>query len=177
MNDKVKYCLKIVISLLAGFAFYWLDQYTKILSVMLFKDQAPLVLIKGVLELTYLENKGAAFGMMQGKIPFFLILTPIVVLAIAFVYIRLLKTPKYKALKICLFFLAVGAVGNLVDRAALNYVRDFIYFRLINFPVFNVADIYVTCSVFALAFIVLFVYKEKDIEEISALLKFWKKGE
>lgn len=175
MNSRVKFVLKILASLVIGFGLVWFDLYTKVLAVMLWKDQAPLKLIDGVLELTYLENKGAAFGMLQGKIPFFLIFTPIVAIGIAFVYVCLLRTQRFKGLRTCLLFLIAGAVGNFLDRVSLSYVRDFIYFRLINFPVFNVADIYVTCSVFVLAFLVLFVYKEKDFEEMTSLIKFWKK--
>ena len=63
-----------------------------------------------------------------------------------------------------LIFIAAGAAGNLYDRITLKYVRDFIYFSLIDFPVFNVADIYVTCSVFVLAFLIFFYYKEEDLQ-------------
>ena len=63
--------------------------------------------------------------------------------------------------------IAAGAAGNLYDRITLKYVRDFIYFSLIDFPVFNVADIYVTCSVFVLAFLIFFYYKEEDLQFIS----------
>ena len=69
----------------------------------------------------------------------------------------------------------VGAVGNFIDRIFRNYVVDFFYFELINFPIFNVADIYVTCGA-ALFFIVfIFVYKEEDVNEMGRLLFPWKK--
>ena len=66
-------------------------------------------------------------------------------------------------LRLVLVFLSAGAAGNLIDRVSLHYVRDFIYFSLIDFPVFNVADIYVTCSVFVLAYLIVFHYREEDL--------------
>lgn len=57
-----------------------------------------------------------------------------------------------------------GAAGNLIDRIRFGYVVDFFYFRLIDFPVFNVADIYVTVSFAVLLLLVFFQYKEEDLE-------------
>ena len=55
-----------------------------------------------------------------------------------------------------------GAIGNLIDRMIHHYVIDFFYFSLINFPIFNVADIYVTLSAIALILVIFFYYKEED---------------
>ena len=63
-----------------------------------------------------------------------------------------------------LFF--AGAIGNFIDRVRQGYVVDFFYFSLINFPIFNVADIYVTAAAFLLIFLCLFYYKEEDFEQI-----------
>ena len=82
----------------------------------------------------------------------------------------LLKTPnqhKYVKLHIALVFIASGAIGNMIDRLKLDYVVDFLYFSLINFPIFNVADIYVTLSAIYLVILLLFVYKERDLEFLS----------
>jgi signal peptidase II len=65
-------------------------------------------------------------------------------------------------MRVCLCFIAAGAVGNFIDRLLFSYVRDFIYFRLIDFPVFNVADIYITCATAILMLLALFYYKEDD---------------
>lgn len=140
------------------------DQITKFFAVVNLKDQPPWVLWQGVFELQYLENRGAAFGMLQGKKVFF-VLTSVIVLA-AIVYV-LAKTPcqkKYTKLHITLVFIASGAVGNLIDRIRYDYVVDFFYFCLIDFPIFNVADIYVTLSSIILAVLLLFVYKDSDLE-------------
>lgn len=138
------------------------DQWTKHLAVMHLKGNAPLELISGVLELRYLENRGAAFSILQNHQLFFCILTLVFLLAAVYVICRIPRSRYYLPVRICLVVLASGAVGNLIDRAAQKYVVDFIYFSIIDFPVFNVADIYVTLSVTALILLVLFRYKEKD---------------
>ena len=66
-----------------------------------------------------------------------------------------------------LSLIAAGAIGNMIDRIRFDYVVDFIYFVLINFPIFNVADIYVTVSTVILVILLLFVYKEEDLSFIS----------
>ena len=62
--------------------------------------------------------------------------------------------------------MAIGALGNFIDRVFRNYVVDFFYFKLIDFPVFNVADIYVTVAAFAMIILGLFYYKEEDYNKI-----------
>ena len=102
-------------------------------------SQAPAVLIKGVLELTYVENKGAAWGIFQGaRIPF-IILTALFLLGFLFVYFKF-KNEFNTLSKIVFALIFSGALGNLIDRAIFGYVRDMIYFSVINFPVFNIAD-------------------------------------
>ena len=82
---------------------------------------------------------------------------------------------RYLPLYISMVLLLSGAVGNLIDRAVRGFVVDFFYFSLIDFPIFNVADIYVTCGA-ALFFIVfIFVYKEEDVNEMGRLLFPWKR--
>ena len=71
---------------------------------------------------------------------------------------------KYRWLRFILVLLTAGALGNLIDRLRLNYVIDFFYFELINFPIFNVADIYVTVGMALLLILVLFYYKEEELE-------------
>ena len=81
---------------------------------------------------------------------------------IAYVLLKAPNKKRYIPLHLLLIVIAAGAVGNMIDRLRLNYVVDFIYFSLINFPVFNVADIYVTLATAFLAIPVLFRYKEED---------------
>ena len=122
--------------------------------------------IKNVFELYYLENRGAAFGIFQGKRVIFLIITIIILVFLSYCFWRIPYTRKYATLRGVLVLIAAGAVGNFIDRMCNGYVVDFFYFKLIDFPVFNVADIYVTVGTFILAFLLLFYYKEEDLDRI-----------
>lgn len=145
-----------------------LDQWTKHLAVLHLKDQPDIILIPGVFQLHYLENRGAAFGILQNQQWVFILLCAVFLIFIIWFYLRLPKQSHYLPLAALGVGIAAGAVGNLIDRIRLNYVVDFFYASCIDFPVFNVADIYVTVSVFLLVFFILFYYKE---EEDFAFLK------
>ena len=147
-----------------------LDQYTKALAVKHLAD-GPIPLIKGVFELQYLENRGAAFGMLQNQQTFFFIVTVITLILITILYIRMPHTKRFLPLRICLVSIVAGAIGNMIDRVTLKYVVDFFYFKLINFPIFNVADIYATCASILLILLLFFYYKDEDIDEIYKSLK------
>jgi len=124
-----------------------LDQLTKQWAVAALKGKESLVLIKGILEFSYLENTGAAFGSFRPD------------------------NPRFNPIRICGVFLISGAVGNLIDRVMNRYVVDFIYFVPIDFPKFNVADCYVTVTVFVLIFLFLFYYKSEETDVIISLKK------
>lgn len=140
-----------------------LDQLTKLWAVSALKDKEAVSVIKGIFELQYLENRGIAFGMFQNKYLIFILFTVIILVAIAYFYVNLPNTRRLIWLRFCLVLLAAGAIGNLIDRIVNNFVVDFLYFKLINFPIFNVADCYVTVSMIILIFLVLFYYKEDEI--------------
>ncbi len=74
---------------------------------------------------------------------------------------------KYLPLRVVGVLLGAGAVGNLIDRMAQSYVVDFLYFKLIDFPIFNVADCYVTAGAILLAVLILFVYKDEELGFLS----------
>ena len=143
-----------------------LDQITKILAADRLAD-GPFVLIPGVFELRYLENRGAAFGMLQNRRVFFLVLTIVFLAIIARIYLKIPTDRKYLPLRILSIVVTAGAIGNFIDRLILVYVRDFLYFSLIDFPIFNVADIYVTVSAFVFFVLVLIYYKDSDLEFLS----------
>ena len=147
------------------------DQWTKKMAVLRLKDQDPIVLIKNVFELYYLENRGAAFGIFQGKRVIFLIITIIILVFLSYCFWRIPYTRKFATLRGVLVFIAAGAVGNFIDRMCNGYVVDFFYFKVINFPIFNVADIYVTCSAIFLAVLLIFSYKEEDLNQLLKSLK------
>lgn len=118
-----------------------LDQITKLLAVRYLEPLGTLPLWKGVLHLTYVENTGAAFGMMKDSRWVFLLLSTVAILGIA---VYLFLGYARGALATVAFSLIVsGGVGNMIDRLRLGYVVDFIDFRLINFAVFNGADSFV----------------------------------
>ena len=146
-----------------------LDQYTKWLATGHLKGREPYVILEGVFELHYSENRGAAFGMLQGKQGFFFVIALAVCLLAGYAMWRMAGTGNRRYLRLGLFVTTVtaGAVGNMVDRVMQGYVVDFLYFKLINFPIFNVADIYVTVSAACLALLVGFYYKEEELQIFS----------
>ncbi len=138
------------------------DQITKRLAVNHLQD-ADIPLIQGVLELHYLENRGAAWGMLQNQ-TWFLVTVPILVLLILiYGYFKLPGEKKYTLLRFSLVLLASGAIGNFIDRLVNRYVVDFIYFSLIDFPVFNVADCYVCISAALILYCVFIKYKDDEL--------------
>lgn len=144
-----------------------LDQITKYVAESNLYMKNDIDIIKNVLTLTYLRNNGSAFGMFSGKINAFLVLTVIIVAVITYIVIRMPVTKRYLPMYIVCTMLVSGAIGNLIDRVRFGYVRDFIYFKLINFPVFNVADCYVTISVATFIVLILFIYKENEFDFLS----------
>ena len=161
MNKKL--ILKKYISALAGIlVLVAVDQYTKLLAVRHLKDQKPLVILDGVFELQYLENRGAAFGMLQDRRYFFVIMTVMVFVAVAYFYGITPASRRYLPLRLCMIVVTAGAVGNFIDRIVNGYVVDFFYISVINFPIFNVADIYVTVTFLALILLIFFYYGEED---------------
>lgn len=148
------------------------DQLSKLAAAKYLKQDGPVILWDGVFELRYLENRGAAFGIMQNKQIFFIIMTIVVLLGLSYIYLkRIPNERRFIPLNIIALLLAAGAIGNLIDRVILNYVVDFFYFKLIDFPIFNVADIYVTVAAVLLIIFSLFYYKEADFERILSMKK------
>ncbi|MCD8222582.1 MAG: signal peptidase II [Clostridiales bacterium] len=142
------------------------DRWTKSLAVLFLQNREPVVVIPGVFELLYSENRGAAFGVMQGRQMVFLVIAA-VVLAVSFYAMWNLpdfSKKRYHWLKICICMITAGAVGNMIDRIACGYVVDFLYVALIDFPVFNVADICVTCAAFLLVALMMFYYTDEELE-------------
>lgn len=141
-----------------------LDQLTKQLVVENLKDNPPFIIWKNVFQLEYLENRGAAFGLFQNQRTFFYISVIVICIVVIWFYKKVPMTSRYLPLRICAVCIMAGAWGNCIDRIRLNYVVDFLYFKLIDFPIFNVADIYVTVSTFTVAVLICFYYKEEDFE-------------
>ncbi len=168
MINRRRKWIQLSIDLLLFMSFIVLDRITKSLAVLHLKNQKPFVLIDQVLELHYLENNGAAFGMLQNQKALFVLIAVLVLISILYVLIKMPVSKKYRFFHLSLILIAAGAVGNsIIDRIRFDYVIDFIYFKIINFPIFNVADIFVCIGTAILAILVLFVYKEEDLDFLS----------
>ena len=144
------------------FILTFLDQGSKYFVLTRLKNTPDIILIPGVLQLHYLENRGMAFGLFEGKIPVFVILCVLFFCVFFYVYARIPRTGYYLPLTITSLIMVSGALGNFIDRVFRKYVVDFIYFSLIDFPVFNMADIYVVCSGIMLVILVCFKYKHDE---------------
>ncbi len=118
-----------------------LDQLTKWLAVEFLKPINTFPIIRNALHLTYVENRGAAFGMLAESRWVFIIISSITIAALLFIlYFGYTVKPLYT---VALSMIISGGIGNMIDRLMLGYVVDFIDFRLINFAVFNGADSFV----------------------------------
>lgn len=161
----MKKLVRYIIPLIAAGILIFIDQYTKYLVVSNmrpYNNDDIYQVIPDVFELRYIQNSGTAWGLFAGMDmhTFFVVMTMILMTAMIYVYIRLSGQKKYLPLNITLVILFAGAAGNMLDRLRLHYVIDFLYFKLIDFPIFNVADIYVVVSMFMLAYLVLFRYED-----------------
>ena len=145
----------------------FLDQLTKWLVVLKLKPIHDFPIIDKIFHLTYIENRGAAFGILQGKHLFFIIMTIIVMGFIGIYYYRLPHERKYNWMRFALTLLGAGAIGNLIDRIRLGYVIDFLYFKLINFPVFNFADM---CVVVGVSILIVFILINPDEKQTKGSL-------
>jgi signal peptidase II len=166
-----------------------IDQLTKYLASTVLTQHGPLAIWPGVFELRYLENQSAAFGFdlvsfLQDKVQFsYFIEHPdaflrfkmsvfaIITIAVCIFLLRVFRRvpdgkKRFLPMDCILIAFIAGAIGNCIDRIFHGYVVDFFYFCLINFPIFNVADIYVTVSAFFIVILGLFYYREEDFEEI-----------
>jgi len=131
-----------------------LDQLTKIWATSALADGAMTIIPK-VLDFRYIENTGAAFSMLSGGTWLLTVISAVMSVVLIFIIFKYRKRmPKF--VSIMLSLLAAGAIGNLIDRALAGFVVDFIEVTFVNFAVFNVADIFVTCSAIGLGIYLIF---------------------
>ena len=140
-----------------------LDQVTKYKALTGLKDSNAFVIIDNVLEFYYIVNTGSSWGMLAGQKILILFISAVIICLCLFLIIKSPDDVKYIPFNISLSMIVAGGIGNGIDRIRFSYVIDFIYFKAINFPVFNVADIFVTCGAFLFVVLILFKYKEKDL--------------
>ena len=141
-----------------------LDQLSKLISVKLLAPIESVPLWEGVLHLTYVENRGAAFGMLADHRWVFMSISTIAIIAIALYLYSGRNTSKLYTS--ALMLIVSGGIGNMIDRIALGYVVDFIDFALIDFAVFNIADslVCIGAGLLVLA-LVLDIIKEAKLEK------------
>ena len=148
------------------------DQISKLYIVNNFKIFESIPIIERYIHITYVQNPGAAFGILQNKQMFFIITTSIV---ICMLLIYLFKSNnKSMYLLVSLILIVSGGIGNLIDRVRLSYVVDFIDIRLSNiipllktdWPVFNFADSYIVVGSIILCYYIIFKY-DKEVENIE----------
>ncbi|NLN98194.1 MAG: signal peptidase II [Eubacteriaceae bacterium] len=132
-----------------------IDQLTKYAAILYLEPISQMPLIPNVFHLTYIENAGAAFGMMSGWQYFLIVFSFLTVGALCYVFFHTPRERRFIAVRLSLCFIISGAVGNLIDRLRFKYVVDFLDFRLIGFPIFNVADIFVVLGGLLLAYVLI----------------------
>lgn len=164
-----------IISLIGFAALLLLDQWTKYLAVSKLKGQEPFVIWEDVFEFYYFENTGAAWGMLKNQQVLFYVLTVVFCAVVGFEIYRLRKEVRFMPLIYTLILMVAGAVGNFIDRITNQYVVDFIYFKLIDFPIFNVADCYITVSVVIMLLLMFFYYTDEEFDRILPSVSLKKK--
>jgi len=149
--------------LIVGIIAFSVDQFIK-WSVATYMDLGQKIpLISGVIQVTSIRNRGAAFGILQNQRLFFIVVTAIVLIGI-FVYLRKIYR-KQKMLAYALALIFGGALGNFVDRALHGEVVDMLEFTFINYPVFNMADVFIVIGV---ALVMIDTLRASRTEKISA---------
>lgn len=138
-----------------------LDQISKVWTRNYISNN-PIIIWDGVLSLSFVKNTGAAWGIFRNHTEILSIFSFVFSVLFFYLYTKLPDTKRFKALRYIFIFVIAGAVGNGIDRLFWGYVTDFISFDLINFPVFNIADCYITVCMFLMVILILFYYKDED---------------
>lgn len=145
------------------------DQVTKLWARNVLAEE-PILLWKKVFSFRLVFNTGGAWGVLNKHTWLLTVFSIGIMAAIAVAYFKLPKTSKMSYMRYSIVFIMAGAVGNLIDRVLFGKVTDMFSFDLINFPVFNVADICVVCGCILMCVLLIFYYKDEDFEK-------WKKSD
>ena len=166
---------RVLVPLVSVLIMVGLDQWIKYLTILYLSDGREVKVLGDALVITYVQNRGMAWGLFQNGQVIFAILTPIAIAAILFLYVRTPWEKEYRPIRIAEVMLIGGAIGNLIDRIFRfdptdgkifhGYVVDMIYVKAIKFPVFNVADMFVTVAFFLMIFLLIFVYNEDEFNK------------
>lgn len=145
-----------------------LDQWSKFWARVTLAEK-PLVLWKNVFSLRLVYNTGGPWGVLGKHTMVLTFFSVVILIAITAAYLFLPKTKKMRLLRCCIVLLTAGAIGNMIDRIYFGKVTDLFSFDLISFPVFNVADICITCGCILALVLISFYYKDEDFNK-------WKKS-
>jgi len=150
----LKYIL-IILSLIG------IDQFSKYLAIKYLKGVSSIPIINDVFHLTYVENRGAAFGLFQNNQIIFVIVAMIAcIVGLYYIY----KKDLNLLAKSSIILLISGAIGNMIDRVRLGFVVDYFDFRIIWEYVFNVADIFVVVGTILLCIYILFFEDKEQVK-------------
>ncbi len=144
-----------------------LDQITKYGASSVLKGTRGVSAIPGVFEFLYVENRGAAFGILENRQWIFIVIALVMTAAAVYGYLYLPTGRHFTPLRICLVLISSGALGNMLDRMIRHYVVDFLYFSLIDFPVFNLADCYVVIGAVLLILLMFTLYRKDEFESLN----------
>lgn len=158
MKGKTAFKKYMLLEIIIVFAVLAFDILLKRYAVENLQGSGRVTFISGILNLVYVENRGASFGMLQGKLWLFLTLT--VIALAAFLVFLYKKRDGHLLLRLSLALIIAGTVGNFIDRVKAGYVVDMLEFGFFDFPVFNIADSALTVGVTLFAIYYLFIYKE-----------------
>lgn len=136
-----------------------LDQWTKALTVANVPLHEELPSVLGIFHITHTKNSGAIWGILQGQTWLFVVIMVLFLAVLGVLIRKKWLTKKFEW--ICLAFIAGGGIGNMIDRLASGTVTDMIEFDFVKFPVFNVADCFITVGCFALLIYIIFFDREK----------------
>lgn len=149
-----------------------LDQLTKWIAVEYLMPVESVPLIDGVFHFTYVENTGAAFGIMKDSKWVFMITSAVAIVALVFMLAKFAR--QYRFASFAIAIILGGGIGNMIDRVRFGYVVDFIDVRIINFAVFNVADSFVTVGA---ALLILYLVRELILESKRASQQVTEEGD
>ncbi|MBB6216967.1 signal peptidase II [Anaerosolibacter carboniphilus] len=130
-----------------------LDQVSKYYVQANLLENESIPVIQNIFHITYVHNYGAAFGILRNHKIFFIVITTAVVIGI-FLFLKT-QSKVHATMKYSLMLIIAGAVGNLMDRIQVGYVRDFFDFRI--WPVFNIADMAIVCGAILLSYYLLII--------------------
>ena len=156
--------MQYILMVLMGLGIVAADQLSKLWILGNIPLHAQLPAIPGLFHLTYVQNTGAAFSSFQGQQWLFMVVFAVLTVGVIWEF----KTRKMGFSTIerwCIAAIYAGGLGNMIDRVRLSFVVDMIEVEFMNFPVFNVADCFITCGCIAMLVSLVFFNKE-----------FWKDG-